>query len=557
MTTAHKSEKKCEGLLFPTLSAKNAGGIGHPRLALCALLLALLCLRASAQRAPYLPPAFAAAGVVVDSVTGDPVRGATVQLKPQHEERVLTQVRTGDDGSFRLAPQPAGKYQLRALRPGYRPSLYEQHGNFNSALVLGPAQETGHILFRLPPRSVLYGVVTDDAGDPVAGARVLLFRRTGVEEATSKIYPNNSTTTDETGTYEFARQWPGDFMIAVVAEPWYALHRSGPSTSLPPELDVAYPVTYYDSTTDEASAATLHLNHGNRIEANIILHAVPALHISVPQPRGRSNNEGDPVLHQSIFGSFADEDPNFPDLPSSIDGLAPGRYEMTVGDPPRIVAFDATASGPVDLVRSAPAATLTGTVETTSGVPLDQLARLLLYPDDPDQHMLHTVVRQGRFSLDNLPAGTWTAKLENGYGYAYRVTFIQIGKRKFPGARFAFGGQPTEVTLTAVEGAVSLEGFALRDGKGLAGTMVVLVPRDLQQIPVLARRDQSDSDGSFSLSNVFPGTYTLVALADAWELDWSRPETIARYLPGGQSVTVSAGASGIERLPQPVAVQAR
>lgn len=114
-----------------------------------------------------------------------------------------------------------------------------------------------------------------------------------------------------------------------------------------------------------------------------------------------------------------------------------------------------------------------------------------------------------------------------------------------------------EITLTAVEGAVTLEGLALRDGKGLAGTMVVLVPKDLQKIPLLARRDQSDSDGSFSLQNVYPGDYTLVALANAWELDWSHPETMARYLPGGQTVTVSGQASGSLRLPQPVAIQER
>jgi len=55
----------------------------------------------------------------------------------------------------------------------------------------------------------------------------------------------------------------------------------------------------------------------------------------------------------------------------------------------------------------------------------------------------------------------------------------------------------------------------------------------------LARRDQSDSDGSFSLHDVVPGNYILVAIEDGWELDWTQPQVIGRYLPGGIPVTVT------------------
>jgi hypothetical protein len=87
--------------------------------------------------------------------------------------------------------------------------------------------------------------------------------------------------------------------------------------------------------------------------------------------------------------------------------------------------------------------------------------------------------------------------------------------------------------------------------------MLVLVPKDTGAMRAFARRDQSDSDGSFAFGNVAPGLYTIVAIQDGWELDWARPEVIARYLPGGISVTVTDTSGKLLRLSEPVSVRAR
>jgi hypothetical protein len=102
-----------------------------------------------------------------------------------------------------------------------------------------------------------------------------------------------------------------------------------------------------------------------------------------------------------------------------------------------------------------------------------------------------------------------------------------------------------------------LEGFARRSGKGVAGVMVVLVPKKMMALDALVRRDQSDSDGSFSLRDVVPGEYTLVAIQDGWELDWAQPQVIGRYLPGGVAVTVTDSAGKLVTLTPPVPVQDR
>src|ERR1035438_251595 len=106
-------------------------------------------------------------------------------------------------------------------------------------------------------------------------------------------------------------------------------------------------------------------------------------------------------------------------------------------------------------------------------------------------------------------------------------------------------------------GGTRVEGFAGVVGKGKAGVLVVLVPRDAAAFPELVRRDQSNSDGSFSMRDAAPGQYTVVAIEDGWALDWTRPEVIGRYLPGGIAVTVTDTLDKIVRLSGPVPVQGR
>jgi hypothetical protein len=57
----------------------------------------------------------------------------------------------------------------------------------------------------------------------------------------------------------------------------------------------------------------------------------------------------------------------------------------------------------------------------------------------------------------------------------------------------------------------------------------------------LVRRDQSDSDGTFSLFNVLPGKYTVVAIENGWSLLWLKHDVMEPYLKHGQPVEVTAG----------------
>ena len=116
-------------------------------------------------------------------------------------------------------------------------------------------------------------------------------------------------------------------------------------------------------------------------------------------------------------------------------------------------------------------------------------------------------------------------------------------------------GSSVDVALVLVGGEVTVEGIAKRAGKPVSGAMVVLVPKDPELNHELFRRDQSDQDGTFSLMGVVPGSYTVIAIENGWDLDWAKPAVIAQYIKRGQSITVGSRTNGAMQLTDPVEVQ--
>jgi hypothetical protein len=567
-----------------------------------ALLLAMWCAAALAQAGPTASARASAAanghyriaGTVVNAVTGEPVRRATVAVLTEEDGHVIESVESDNDGHFALERLPAAKYQLTASKRGFRTAFYDEHEEFSTAIVTGPDQETDQLSFRLVPGSVLRGVVTADGGDPVQGAHVMLFLKPKGHRMNEAITQVGNTVSDDTGAYEFGNLAPGEYLLAVQAQPWYALHRAGGETKPRPAndpsaaLDVAYPVTYFDSTVDEAAAAPIVLAGGNREEANVVLHAVPALHLSISVSPNRQDERAqtEPTMRQSVFGTQVSQGfsvnwvaaqpsgAEYTDLsfvstiPAAgrgaqshvveFTGVAPGHYELTQGDPPRIVDLDATESQQMDPALGTPTQTVAGTLRTGSGPALTEQDNLILELRDSERRRspIQTAGNRGAFNFAPVPPGTWELWAW-GSGRQLQITSITIGNRTHAGNLLTVRDRPLSITVMVSQGETRVQGFAKKDGKGLPGAMVVLVPRDMSAFEGLVRRDQSDSDGSFSLRDVIPGQYTVVAIEDAWEMDWSRPEVIGRFLPRGISVTVTDTSGRLVRLSEPVPVQSR
>src|SRR6185436_20729955 len=97
-------------------------------------------------------------------------------------------------------------------------------------------------------------------------------------------------------------------------------------------------------------------------------------------------------------------------------------------------------------------------------------------------------------------------------------------------------GAALVVSLRVVGGTADVNGLAQRAGKGAAGAMIVLVPKNPEANRELFRRDQSDLDGTFTFRSVIPGAYTAIAIENGWDLDWSKPAVLLRYAARGQNI---------------------
>jgi len=524
----------------------------------------------ASQRGAKLYPI---AGTVTDFVTGEPVLRATVSLVDEEDRETIASAETTDGGRFTLPPMPAAKYGLRVARRGYLTSYYNEHDEFSSAIVTGEGQDTEHIPFLLKPAAVVRGTVTDDAGEPVEHAQVILMRKSRGGGLGEHLTRSISGVTDDTGGFEFWNLVPGTYLLAVKATPWYALHRpmngaSAEEASAAAALDVAYPVTFYDGTTEEDAATPITVAAGDRPELNVGLHAVPAIHLLVhtgeTEAAGRRYVDT-PMLRQTVFGEDETVAPGGmqPGPPGSgtveMEGLAPGHYSVMQGNPPRITEMDASGSGSqaVDTANGEPTVVVDVKAQMTDGSALPQPLNLSLTAAGSVQKEIAAgMAGPGHLRFDSVPAGTWTlvARVSN---LALAVVGLHYGTGTLAGSRFAVKTQPLSLTAVLAQGVTRVNGFALKDGKAMAGAMIVLVPKDPAANWAMFRRDQSDSDGSFALRDVVPGQYTAVAIEDGWELDWARAEVIGRYLLRGTAVTVSSQSGKLVQLAAPVTVQPR
>ena len=508
------------------------------------------------------------AGTVVNAASGASVRRASVAVLSEEDSHTIAAVESDDEGHFSLDLLPAAKYQLTASKRGFRTAFYDEHQEFSSAVVTGPDQQTDRLTFRLVPGAILHGVITTEGGDPVENARVMLFQKSQTGKPGGGLAQSGTANTDDTGAYEFSDLAAGQYRLAVVAEPWYALHRTqhnrAPSAAAADPaaaLDVAYPTTYFDSTTEEASATPLALSGGARVEADVTLHAVPALHIEVDTPRKQDGSITRAELRQTVFGNVIDaiRPGTFDASPSGtteFNGVAPGHYELAQGDPPRVVQMDATANLQVDPSLGIATTIVRGTLQRPTGPGLAEDCNLTLDPVDASdrQSPIQSVCLHGAFTFPSVPPGLWQLSVEEA-GAQFSIASITEASHTRAGGLISVADRPLSLIVSVVPGLTRVAGFARRDGKGVAGLMVVLVPRDLGAISALARRDQSNSDGSFELRNVLAGRYTVVAIEDGWEIDWADPAVIARYLPGGLAVTVSDNPGNLLTITQPVPVE--
>ncbi|HEY5175101.1 MAG TPA: carboxypeptidase-like regulatory domain-containing protein [Terriglobales bacterium] len=522
--------------------------------------------------APSVQPGYRIAGVLVNWVTGQPVAGASVAIAPTaqgSDREIFRSVTTGSDGRFSFAGLSRGKYSLMAAAHGFMLQGFERHGNYATAIVAGPDLDSEHLVFRLQPDASVEGQVNDENNDPVQNAMVRLFQQS-MEDGRQRTIPMEQGQTDDRGQFRIGHLAPGTYYLAVSARPWYAQNNrvtlrrksnnpdaDARSAQESAALDVTYPLTFYPDSPDSAGASPIVLHPGERVTADVVMRAVPSLHLRI-----RTSNSGSaggpgivgfPRVSQRIFDGYLDPVFNAPESsiePGVVDiaGLAPGHYVIEMPSSKSVNDKGANRGGyrEVDLAGdlevnandSSGFATVAGSVLFEGAPPVPKGVAMQLSNEETGENLGSEISDKARFEFEGVKPGRYTVVLQSGGGYFLRK-MVATGA-KLTGRTLEIGSSSSvHIAATVGRGVAQVEGVALRGGKPFSGAMIVLVPQDAANNSPLFRRDQSDSDGTFTLPNVVPGQYTVVALGNGWELEWGNPAVLQPYLKGGEAVQVT------------------
>ncbi len=556
------------------------------------LLLACTCAAGQVRPTAQDPPTIVRGRVL--SSTGNPLANAVVSLLPQHtigEDAATAEsegptVRTDADGRYHFDPQPAGRYTLQASARGYIPSLYQQHNQYSTAIVLGAGLQTDALDIRLTKNGAILGRVIDGYGDPVVPASLTLFRKRTAATAesqdepadTPQAIPFRNAVTDGTGAYEFNPLPPGTYYLQVTATPWYAVHpqfesegdRQQYRSAVDPALDVAYPSLFYPHALQPAEAATLEIKGGERTVANLQMQAEHALTLTItfpPAPPGEPSPS--PQLVQTVFGVHQNvsQQTSMSDGRLQITGLVAGHYTVQAF----VQGIGAVPRGNLDLVSSSSTLALASIetastasasihVQTSGGAALPTNVQVRLRGRGMDSFSTIQVngAGDGMAHLAHIPAGTYRIELLSRNA-RLAVVAIHVDGQAAPDHLLHVGADTVDfkVAISASLSATRLTGTVQRNGEPLGGAMVVLVPAGAATAVDLYRRDQSDLDGSFTLRGVAPGKYLLLAVEDGWTLPWTDITAMARYLPHAIPVVIGEGAGSVTPMPEAVPAQPR
>jgi hypothetical protein len=509
--------------------------------------------------------------VVVNSVTGAPLAEARVSIVDTKTRKSVAQQKTSEGGRFEFDGLPAGKFSLDGSKRGYISASYEQHEQYSTAIVTGSDLKTEELVLRLNPVALIGGHVRDENGDPVRHAQVTLFMQEhrGGMDRVNRLW---SAQTDDLGYFDFSSLTPGTYFVSVSAAPWYAVHAAtlqtggdGGRSGVPPALDAAYPTTYFSSATEATDATPIVVKAGEHPEIEVQLNPVPALHILFRTENAGENGFRSPQLQKQEFDEVEPVQSNGVGSAENgvyeLLGVPPGKYSVrmnsgTQGGMTQLSEVNLSQDGEeVDASRAEPLSSLKLSLKTEGGEALPNRVVVLLQDGRRRIVAGSLVDPSGVAHFEGLAAGKY-AIFCNTQGKAYAVTRTSTATVNSSGhdVTLAAGAQQ-ELAVWLTAGVVKLEGVGQKAGKPVAGVMVVLIPKDPEAHREYFRRDQSDFDGTFSVAYIVPGAYTIVAVEDAWGMEWMQPGVLSRYAQHGQELTIGPLMRGTVHLPDPVEVQ--
>jgi hypothetical protein len=515
---------------------------------------------------PVLKPG-SAEGVVINSVTGQPLKKANVTLR--NPRGFAYAAVTDAAGHFLIENIEPGSYQPMAASDGFMPyQAFRQSALASSLVTVAEEQHVKDVTVKLAPLGLASGHVFDEDGEPIAGASVAAQRYV-YNPGRKQLNPAGYANTNDLGEFQMLDLQPGRYYFQVT------FNRQQPNVTgrvIGKEADETYPTTYYPSVLDVAQASTQEVSAGTQLSnIDFRLRKIRAFHI-----RGKVLDAGGQAARSvsvqllspgggpfSRFGAAVQQDGSF-DIGSVVSGAyvvwsqrsegavnVSARKSINVGDQDLdgvlltlVPGFDVTGNIQVEGAAAAVAPNPDGTQRP----PQPMRIQVALQPlERIGQTPRALVENDGTFVLHNVADTVYQISVA-GVSGKYLKT-IRFGDREVPNAEIDLtqqaGGSLNLVFGTdggQIDGTVQN-----KNGDAAPGIYVTVTPREEYE----GRRDLfkqavTDRSGHFHVPDLAPGNYKVFAWEEFEWMTMQSPEV--RKIFESKAASVTVGANGRESI---------
>jgi hypothetical protein len=485
---------------------------------------------------------FTLMGTVINSVTGEPVRRAAVQVSGQNGTVALTDA----GGHFELEGLTESNVFLTPMKPGF----FADDGS-NTPAQMG--NDAPAVVLKLTPWAVIRGRVTTKDDLPLEGLQVHLYAKQNVEGRMVWAEQPSQGRTDDEGEYRIPGLHAGSYYLVVDQSDEMTLSQKGIANP----REQVFARVFYPGVSDMSAASAVELAAGSEADADFTLSAEPIYHVAgilssaaraVSTLTFKRKTGEDTDFSQNVAVQDGRFEAKIPAGAYSVSAQAGDGMELTTAGSSVLVRADegdlhvpltAPITVPVEFVREQGSAGAERRVGMQEGIP-----GVLLQLDPVSQ----------TFAGVN-PWSAQAGGIPNVAPGTYRLLINTTGEWWVKSAqRGGVDLLTDDLTLVEGEKPAPIE-VVVRDG---AGTVSGTVPAgDPGHVLVLLVKPQGSrnfvrstiaTQGNFAISGVPPGDYEILALNDGDRLEYANPDVLNPYLADAEQISIRSRGTAMVNL---------
>ena len=507
-------------------------------------------------------------GRVTAAGTSTPLRRAQVAVVSAEGLARFTTTTNGE-GRYEVLELPAGRYSITVNKGGYVSLQYGQRRPFEpgTPVAVADGQALTGLDLALPRGSVIAGRITDEFGEPVAGAQVSAQRYQYGPDGQRRLFQTGSLiTTDDLGQFRLHSLMPGEYVVSATLRANFV---SIAGLSGGSDTSEGFLPTFYPGTINAGDAQQVTVTLGQESSVQFALSAAKMARVSgvVVDSTGRPLSSAMVVMlpANGVFTNLTQSQTGA-DGSFTFTNVPPGDYVANVQLIPQLSGTNLTESAAVPVsvgasdlnglrIATGPGVLISGHVEFEGTSPRTSPTpwRVFLQSMTPAQVTFGAANAQanglvgedGSFQLQvggtggalvrPTTTGQWTLKAVTLDGEDVTDTPLDFsGKGGASGLRIVLTDK-----LTTVSGRV----LDAR-GKPLTDYAVVIQPEESKS-GVIATRYlrvvRPDQNGGFRVTGLPPGRYAATAVETFEQGRQFVPDVQARLKARGRAFSIDEG----------------